>query len=315
MGIMRRMVVTGAGGFIGSNTVQYFQSLDGYEAIGLTHGQLDLLDAVAVSQFFEGIQADIVVHCANQGGNRKSRGTEQDIVERNLRMFYNIERCVTPEMTFVNFGSGAQYDKMRALVQVKESEFDQKVPGDAYGYSKYVMSKYIRQQAGKKRIYNPIVFGMYGPGEDCTYRFISNAIVKSILNLPIIINQDVVFDYLYIKDYLRILQAMIEGDWDLYEFNMTPSESISLKELAQLILEVSGSGQEIIVRNAGMNYEYTADNSKMLEALGQKFEFTSYRLAVEELYCYYKQHIDELDAESVRKDSYIRNCNTIHQGG
>ena len=96
------------------------------------------------------------------------------------------------------------------------------------------MSKYIQAKCAKN-IYNPIIFGLYGQKEDYTFKFISNAILKNILNMPIVINQNVVFDYLYLGDFLRIIDAMIEKDFAYQEFNITPTESIDLVSIAKII--------------------------------------------------------------------------------
>ena len=44
-------------------------------------------------------------------------------------------------MKLINFGSGAQYNKARDLVKVKEDTIGTVIPKDDYGYSKYVMSE------------------------------------------------------------------------------------------------------------------------------------------------------------------------------
>ena len=47
----RRLLITGAGGFLGSRICEYYSNRDGYEAVGVTHRELDIEDFVAVSAF------------------------------------------------------------------------------------------------------------------------------------------------------------------------------------------------------------------------------------------------------------------------
>lgn len=309
---MKNIAVLGARGFIGSSTAEYLRKNDCYHVIPVTRDEVDLLNGIDVKNFLAREEVDIVIHCANEGGNRKNQSRSLDIVENNLRMFFNIERALVTEMIFINFGSGAQYDKTRDLYKVSEDRFDEYIPSDAYGYSKYIMSKYIRQrdEASKGIIYNPIIFGMYGIGEDYTYRFISNTIVKNILGMPIKINQDVIFDYLYLEDYYKVLDKML-GDEILEgerEFNMTPTESISLSQLAEIVNQVGVMKSQVIIKNPGMNYQYTGDNTRLLQKMDRDFKFTPYVDAIQKMYQYYYDNIDKLELQKVRDDILIKYC-------
>lgn len=304
-------MVLGANGFIGKSTVQFLQHKEEYKVIPVTRETVDILDEVRLREFFQKNEIDVVIHCANQGGSRKEYGKDIDVIGNNLKMFFNIERCLSSCMRMINFGSGAQYDKTRDLIKVKEEEFGQHIPHDAYGYSKYVMSKYIktRWNSGEKNILNPVIFGLYGKEEDYRFRFISNAIIKNIMKLPIVINQNVVFDYLFVEDYCRILEHLIEDEWEMCECNITPNISIDLVQIAELINEIGSYRSEIIVKNKGNNYQYTGDNTRLLEHIGRGFKFTSYENGICKLYEYFSKHIDEIKMECIYKDDLIQYCN------
>ena len=62
------------------------------------------------------------------------------------------------------------------------------MPGDAYGFSKYICAKYIERS---ERILDLRLFGVFGPYEDYTVRFISNACCRVLKGLPIVLRQDV----------------------------------------------------------------------------------------------------------------------------
>lgn len=314
---MKNVAVLGARGFIGKNTVHYLESSCKYNVIAVTRDNVDLLNGEAVEEFLKSRKIDIIVHCANQGGTRKNQDGKMDVIGNNLKMFFNIERCLNEKIKFINFGSGAQYDKTRDLIKIKEEDFEQYIPKDDYGYSKYVMSKFIKNRSDNKnmgKIYNPIIFGMYGVGEDYTYRFISNAIIKNILKMPIEINQNVVFDYLYIEDYFRILERMLDEDWEECEFNVTPNDSISLQRIAEYINEVGMYKSEILIKNEGMNYQYTGDNSRLLSLLGENFSFTPYQKAIEKMYKYYYDNRNELNLDAVKEDALMKYCYTRDSG-
>ena len=167
----------------------------------------------------------------------------------------------------------------------------------------------MRNQTGGN-IYNPAIFGLYGPGEDYTFKFISNAIIKNMIQMPIVINQNVVFDYLFLEDFLKIIDFIIENDCPNKEFNITPTESIDLVTIAEYINRCSTYKSEIIVKNPGLNYQYTGDNARLLENMGHNFTFTSYEKGIEKLYRYYEEHIEELDLETIRSDELLKLCKT-----
>ena len=128
--------------------------------------------------------------------------------------------------------------------------------------------------------------------------------------MPITINQNVVFDYLYIDDFLRIIEHIIENDCTYKEFNITPTESIDLVRIAELINSCGRYQSEIIVKNPGMNYQYTGDNSRLLANMGTDYRFTSYQEGIERLYQYYEANKSQLDLEVIRQDALMKLCKT-----
>lgn len=310
---MKKIAIMGARGFVGKALTQHLR--DRYEVYPITREQFSLLDDHKITEFFEREKIDVIFHCANQGGSRKTAydTAAPDVIGNNLKMFFNMERCLRDGMKLINFGSGAQYNKARDLVKIEEKMIGTVIPEDDYGYSKYVMSEYIgvRECSDKPgTVYNPIIFGLYGQGEDYTFKFISNAIMKNLLGMPIVINQNVVFDYLYLGDFLRIMEGMIERDYPNKEFNITPTESIDLLTIVDLINEIGDFKSEVTVKNPGLNYQYTGDNSRLLENVGSSFAFTSYRDGIEELYEYYRANLDQLDTDAIRKDELLQYCRT-----
>ena len=150
---MKKIAIMGARGFVGKALTAHLQ--DKYTVYPITREQFSLLDEQAVTEFFEKENIDVVFHCANQGGSRKTGYdvAAPDVIGNNLKMFFNMERCLKDGMKLINFGSGAQYNKARDLVKVKEDTIGTVIPKDDYGYSKYVMSEYlgVREFSNKQR--------------------------------------------------------------------------------------------------------------------------------------------------------------------
>jgi GDP-L-fucose synthase len=301
-----RILITGASGFIGRNLTEYF-SVNGRRVFPVDLPEFDLLNESAVRSFFGKISPDVVIHCANVGG---TRGTElnksaaDNALARNLRMFFNLARCLKPGMRMITMGSGAEYDKRRPLRKVSEKNFDAQAPADDYGYAKYVMSKYIEKT---DNIACLRIFGLYGKYEDYTFKFISNAILKNLLGLPIVINQNVRFDFLHINDFVAIVEKFLARKPKYSHYNATPSRSIDLVTIAKIINGIAEKKSAIRVLNPGLNREYTGANARLLKEF-PGFKFTSYEKGIAELYSYYSRNLKFLDLDSVRKDPYLKLC-------
>ena len=256
MNDMRRtgILVTGAGGFVGRNLTEHLA--DRYRIFAATHRELDLLDEEAVRDVIRERRIGIILHCAVVGGTRKTSydGGAIDVVAQNLRMYFNLVRCLEPEMRMIVFGSGAEYDMRHYTPKMREDYFDCHVPADSYGFAKYVIAKHAATYTNVTLLR---IFGLYGKYEDYRFKFISNAIVKNLLGLPIVINQNVLFDYLYINDFLRLVEYFVRRQPAERVMNLTPDSPLDLLSLARCINQAGQRPSEIVILNEGMNREYS----------------------------------------------------------
>jgi len=302
----KRIFITGARGFIGKNIVEYLSGKDSYILFFPYHNELELLDTEAVSDFILKNKIDIIIHAASVGGTRKTAydSGKTDIVSRNLRMFFNLSKHIDSVEKFILLGSGAEYSIKHYQPKMKEDYFGTFIPLDDYGFSKYVCSKYIEKS---NKMINLRLFGVFGKHEDYQYRFISNSIVKNILGLPIVINQNVFFDFLYIDDLVKIVEYFINNNARHKFYNACTGSSIDLKTIAGKINEISGRPSDIIVNNPGLNVEYSGDNARLLTEL-KGYNFTPLEDALKELYGWYKDNLDKIDKKAIEKDEYIKYC-------
>ena len=301
-----KVAITGVNGFVGKNLLEQLnKNLNIYP---IRHSDLDLLDYSSVVSWFNCNNVDIVLHCANVGGSRASSYDKNsfDIVEKNMRMFFNLIKCLRSNQRLISLGSGAEYDYKYYQPKMSETYFGKYVPADAYGFSKYVISQFI---SNYKNMLCLRIFGLFGPYEDYRYKFISNSLIKNIIGMPIVINQDVVFDYLYIKDFVQIIERLLYVDWPYRHMNITPTESIKLSKIAEIINDQVDKKSEIKILHEGMNKEYTGNNSRLLDVIGP-FIFTPISKAVQELRNYYERILNDLDLEIIRSDPFISKCRT-----
>lgn len=269
-----KIFITGTNGFIGRNLKEYFQGR--YDGLCCPERQeLNLLDSQAVYEYLTKNEFDVVIHCA----------ITITSVEENLKMYFNLERCSQYFGKMFCIGSGAEYDKNNYIPKMKEEYLGKHIPFDAYGFSKYVIAKDIESK--HRNIYNLRLFGIYGKYEDYKRRFISNNICRVLSGLNISINKNVYFDYLYVDDFLRIVEMFINKDAEKRSYNICTGRSIDLLSLAKIIRQIDGRDILIDIKEDGLNAEYSGDNTRFLQEFG-KFNFIQPEEATSQLFHWYK---------------------------
>ncbi len=285
-----RILVTGSSGFIGKNLTEYFSHT--YHLFTPTHKELDLLDSQRVYRFIADNKIEYIIHAANVGGKRFD-DHQGDIVGINLRMFFNIVRAQDLVKKIIYFGSGAEFDKSRPIKNVTEEDLGKRIPTDDYGFYKYVCSRYVNDLSDRKIVCLRL-FGVYGKYEDYLWRFISNAIVKNLLLLPIDINKNVYFDYLYVNDLMKITDYFISHETKYNIYNAVSGTKIDLITFASKINALSSFKSKIIIRNQGLNMEYTASNARLTKEI-KGFKFTSINEGISDLFAWYRKNINLID--------------------
>jgi UDP-glucose 4-epimerase len=291
-----RILITGGAGFIGRNLAEQLASR--YQISAPCSAELNLLTERDVRDYLIAHHFDVIVHAATTRSNRRL-AAPADMLDRNCRMFFNLVRNQGQFGKLIHFGSGAEYGSRSDLpMKVKEEYFDTRVPTDAYGFSKYICAKYVERS---DRIVDLRLFAVFGPYEDYTVRFISNACCRALKGLPIVMRQDVMFDYMYVKDLAEITAWFIENDAHHKTYNVCSGNPVAIGQLAQMVAGISERNPPTSITNPGMGAAYTGDNSRLLEEVGE-YRFWDLREAIEDLYCWYQQRESGIDGESLRFD-------------
>lgn len=296
---MKKILLTGGNGFIGKNIQESFLS-EKYEIIAPRSFELNLIDTDCVDNFFKDKEFDAVLHAGVKPSHRNVWDLN-NICYSNVRMFHNLERHKDKFAKFINFGSGAIYDTSKDITNVKEDEIFKNFGENEHSFCKYVVAKHIQNL---DNFVDLNIFGIFGKYEDWQIRFISNAICKTLFDLPITLRQNRRFSYLFIEDLMPILEFFIENEGKCLKhksYNIVTDGHVELLNIAQIVKKISGKDVDIKIEKEGYGLDYTGDNSRLKKEF-VNIKFTKIEQAVLSLYNYYNDNVSKIDKKLLLKD-------------
>ncbi len=294
--VKMNILLTGGSGFIGKNILESFLN-EKYRIHAPTRSELDCSNDKSVEQFFLKHSFDVVLHSACKPGHRNAPDPT-GILMANSRMTFNLLKYQSSWGKFINMGSGAIYDMENYRPKVKEEDFGTFIPKDEHGYNKYIFGLLLPHY---KNAIDFRIFSIFGKYEDYAIRFISNAICKTLFDLPITIKQNRRFDFLFVNNLMPVIDHFITHPAKYPEYNVTPDHSIELLEVARMVRARSGKNLEILVAKEGMNSEYSGDNARLRSEV-KNLSLTPLRESIDQLYTWYQQHKSNLDINKLLTD-------------
>lgn len=290
---MKKILILGGNGFTGRNLKEYLLSTGKYIVLAPARQELDLLNEREVAEYLSSHPIDVVFHCAIFVP--RTLQEEQEILEKDLRIFLNLEKHSDKYKKMFYMGSGAEYDKSQDISVVREEETGRRIPENQYGFAKYIIGKMIENSSN---IYNFRIWGLFGKYEDWWTTFISGCCCKAIKGYPLSIRQDVYFDYLWVNDFCKIAEWAIAHEFKYHTYNAGSGNRILLSEIAKYVKKISGKEIDIIICRPGLGKEYTADSRRLREEYGKDYH-TPIEDAIRNLYQWYEENEDIIDIQKL----------------
>ncbi|CAG7632636.1 GDP-mannose 4,6-dehydratase [Paenibacillus allorhizosphaerae] len=256
---MMRVLVTGAGGFVGKHLVSELKNRN-YEVIaaasssredaaaGKLHG-LDITDLAAVKAFIGRTRPDTIFHLAAQSNVMKAWHHPSAAVTVNtvgsLHLLQAIQE-VCPGSRMINVGSGDEYG-LAGKQGMPLSEETACQPQNPYAVSKFAAGQLVLQMAKKNNLQAIHVraFNHFGPGQEEGFAvsdFSSQiaSIEKGLLS-PVIRVGDLSAqrDFTYISDIIAAYVALVETDVPNGVYNVCSSIPRMISTVLEHLVQMS----------------------------------------------------------------------------
>lgn len=249
------VLVTGSNGYIGKTILN-----SKIEGITFFHGNrqtIDLFNKESIKIFIKQHKIDSIIHCAIEGGSRL-KTDDANIFYNNLLIFENLYSCRLLLHKLINFASGAEFDRETNIWLRPEEDIFQKVPKDYYGLSKNIIAK---KCLSINNFYNLRIFGCFDENELET-RFIKSCILKSKKDEQIVIHQDKVMDFFYLKDLISVISYFLLSEPCYQDINLSYEYKNKLSEIAEIIICENKSKSQILIYDKNSSH-YNGDFIKL----------------------------------------------------
>src|SRR3989344_4311877 len=301
-----RILVTGGNGFIGHTLVRYLLK-DGNEVkvidikpIKFTHPKLEFVKKSVLEDIrLEMRDCDIVYHLAAELGVINSDKKPLNTLAVNIDGTVNVFRCAlgTNVKKIVYTSSSEVYGEPREIPIKEDSP---KSPVSIYGVSKLTAEMYAYGYVKEYGMnINPIrLFNVYGPGQG--FEWVVPIFMQKVLNNepPLVFGDgSQVRCFTYIEDVVSGMETVRKKGAKGEAYNIANTDQITMKELAELIIKISG--KSLKPRIVGFGLETRAKerdimkripSTEKLKALGWKPE-VSVEKGINKTFNWYKENL------------------------
>lgn len=273
-----KILVTGAGGFLGSNLCNLISQEHEILAVSRKFDNIcennnirfvkyDLTQYTELNEKFNSFQPDIVIHCAWEGGN-SSKDTDKIWQVNNIIASVNLLKLCSKYQVkkFIGFGTSAEFGDYKG-------KFDEESvckPNNMYGITKFSLKIIAERFCNDNNIdfswIRPVF--TYGPN-DVETRLIPKVILSFLKNEDLVLNScSAVVDYLYVEDFCKAIKSII--DFDLNgDYIISSNQEYQIKNLVENIYKKISPKCELLFDSSiqDKSPQYICSSSEKLKLL------------------------------------------------
>lgn len=254
---MKKLYIAGHNGMVGSALVRAVEKSDKYEFIVASRDQLNLLDQRAVFDFLNEKKPDVVIIAAAKvGGIHANSQYPAEFIYENLTIASNIiegsRRANIQRL--LNLGSSCIYPK-QSPQPIKESyllESHLEVTNEAYAIAKIAALKMCQHYRAQYDLlyHSAMPTNLYGTGDNYHHEnsHVVPGLIRRIHQAKIDQSPSVTIwgtgnprrEFLHVDDLAVACMTLIEQENPPDWINIGTGYDISIKELAELIIDIVG---------------------------------------------------------------------------
>ena len=250
-----KILITGAGGFLGSNLCNLLSKDHKILAVSRKFDNIikseniqfvkcELSEYEHLEEVFSSFMPDTVVHCAWQGGNSSKDTNEiwqsNNIISSNIILNFCSQFNINH---FIGFGSSAEFGDFKK----RFTEESICKPINMYGIAKYsarlISERYCLDNGIKFSWVRPVF--TYGPF-DVETRLIPKTINAFLNNEKITLNSCSSFvDYLYVEDFCNAVKTIVDVELQ-GDFLISSDEEYQVKDIVHQIYKIIRPKSELL---------------------------------------------------------------------
>ncbi|MGQ9631123.1 MAG: SDR family oxidoreductase [bacterium] len=286
---MKKILVTGGAGFIGSHTVDLLLSR-GYSVVvldnfstgkgenlpnGVDVFHVDICDFDGLRNAFEGVRPDAVIHLAAQASVERSMRKPSFDADVNIVGSINVLECCRKmgAKRVVYASSAAVYGQPQSLPMREDHPIS---PISFYGASKHTIEHYLEVYLANYGVDYVVLryANVYGPRQDARGEagVVAIFVDRLLRGLPPIIFGDgeQTRDFIYVGDVAEANVIALESERSGFAVNISFNASTSVNDIANSLLGMTGSILKPIHGNPrkGDVRHSRLDNSRARDLLG-----------------------------------------------
>lgn len=249
-----KILLTGASGFIGGHLLSAIREKYGHESVVVLTSKNDLCaNCVEYSNFHDfGLHENYfneITHIIHAGAFTPKSGVQSN----DLKLSFN-NVAYTKELLSFNFKSLTKIINISTLdvyaADIERiSEKSEIKPISLYASSKLYCEEMVKKFSIEKNIncVNLRVGHVYGPGEDKYKKVLPVAIQNILKDQPLELFGDGsdIRSFIFINDVVKSIVNSIEAQIANIDINVASGTSISIKDLLNKVIKISGKNVEI----------------------------------------------------------------------
>lgn len=274
---MKKVLITGAGGFIGAKMLQTFQS-KGYSVCGWDRMNqekvqcVDMLDAAAVMDGLQRVKPDIVVHAAGSADVGKSvQEPDMDFcgnVAITHNLLFGLHKLHMEGTRVVFLSSAGVYGNPSSLPITEDMPVN---PLSPYALHKVMcedMCRYFKKNYGMD-VKVARIFSAYGAGLKKQIFWDMHCKAESTGRLEMFGTGNESRDYIHVDDVAQALYLLATTESKDIIFNVANGEEVTIRQVTEIFAKYANVPAENISFNGvireGDPLNWRADISRMLK--------------------------------------------------